>query len=324
MKFTRWVAVLAVAMLVLVGCQADEGSSAADSEEPASHDMSSMGAESMAPESAGESAGAEGPICESGDVDGHLAEICEAGVILVSTDPEYPPQSFLDPETNELAGFDVDVATEIATRLGVEVQFETPSFDAVVAGGWSERWDMSVGSVTITPERQEVLDFTQPYYYTPAQMSALAESGFTSLDDFSGQVVCVGSGTTYFFWLGGELTLPDEAGEIAEPPADVEATTLDTDTDCAESWIAGRRDFAGWLTALPTAVGIQEEGRIELELIGDPVFFEPLAVAFDAGVEDNDSLVEAVDAIIGEMHEDGTLTSLSEEWYDGIDYSVQE
>ena len=57
-------------------------------------------------------------------------------------------------------------------RLGVEVEFTDPTFDAVVAGNWSGRWDMSVGSVTVTEDRLEVLDFTQPYYFTPAQMAA--------------------------------------------------------------------------------------------------------------------------------------------------------
>jgi polar amino acid transport system substrate-binding protein len=308
MEKLRRIAILPMAALLLAACQ----NGGAGSVEPSTAASSGVT----------ESQAAAATVCE-GTTDGHLARICEAGVIRVSTDPEYPPQSFLDPDTNELVGFDVDVAAEIAERLGVEVQFETPSFDAVVAGGWSDRWDMSVGSVTITPERAEVLDFTQAYYFTPAQMVALTESGYTSLDNFAGTTICVGSGTTYFSWLNGELELPPEAGEITEP-IDAEATTLDTDTDCAESWIAGRRDFEGWLTALPTAVGIQEAGDVEIDLVGDPVFFEPLAVAFDGGVEDNDSLVEAVDAIIGEMHEDGTLTAMSEEWYEGLDYTVQE
>jgi polar amino acid transport system substrate-binding protein len=312
MEKLRRIAVLPMAILLLAACQ--NGGAGSPSEGASA---------SVAASAAGSEGEAAGPVCDSGEVDGHLARICDAGVIKVSTDPEYPPQSFLDEETNELVGFDIDVAAEIAERLGVEVEFETPSFDAVVAGGWSNRWDMSVGSVTITPQRAEILDFTQAYYYTPAQMVALTEAGYTSLEDFAGTTICVGSGTTYFSWLNGDLELPPEAGEITEP-IDAEATTLDTDTDCAESWISGRRDFEGWLTALPTAVGIQDAGDIEIDLVGDPVFFEPLAVAFDAGVEDNDSLVAAVDAIIGEMHEDGTLSEMSNEWYEGIDYTVQQ
>lgn len=164
----------------------------------------------------------------------------------------------------------------------------------------------------------------------PAAMLILAacQQGETdtidSLDDLAGQTVCVGAATTYLLWIEGELTLPEEAGEVAEVPEGMQATTLPTDIDCAEAWRSGRtEDFQGWLTALPTAQGAIDEGY-PVKLVGDPVFYEPLAVAFDASVEDNDSLVEAVDAIIGEMHADGTLTALSEEWYDGVDLTRQE
>jgi polar amino acid transport system substrate-binding protein len=184
---------------------------------------------------------------------------------------------------------------------------------------------MSVGSVTVTTEREEVLDFTQPYYYTPAQFAVLEDSGYTSLDDLAGQVACVGESTTYLFWIEGTLSLPDAAGDIADVPEGLTSTTFPTDIDCAEAWRSGRtEDFQGWLTALPTAQGAIDSGNYPIVLLGDPVFYEPLAVAFDAAVEDNDSLVEAVDTIIGQMHEDGTLTSSSEEWYEGLDYTVQE
>jgi polar amino acid transport system substrate-binding protein len=222
---------------------------------------------------------AGGGVCTEGGADGHLAEICEAGVIVVSTDPAYPPQSFLNEETGEYEGFDIDVATEIAERLGVEVDFTDPTFDAVVAGNWSDRWDMSVGSVTITEDRKEVLDFTQPYYFTPAQMTAHSESDIESLDDLAGATVCVGEATTYLDWIEGTLTLPPEAGEVTDPPEGITATTLPTDLDCAEAWRAGREEFEGFLTALPTAQGAIDEDY-PIKLVGDPVFFEPLAVAF--------------------------------------------
>jgi polar amino acid transport system substrate-binding protein len=246
-------------------------------------------------------------------------------VIVVSTDPAYPPQSFLNEETGEYEGFDIDTALAIGERLGVEVEFTDPTFDAVVAGSWADRWDMSVGSVTVTSEREEVLDFTTPYYFTPAQMAVLEDSDIESLDDLAGQVACVGEATTYLFWIEGTLSLPDSAGDVADPPEGLTSTTFPTDIDCAEAWRSGRTDeFQGWLTALPTAQGAIDSGDYAIRLVGDPVFYEPLAVAFDKAVEDNDSLVEAVDSIIVAMHEDGTLTAMSEEWYEGLDYTTQE
>jgi ABC-type amino acid transport substrate-binding protein len=160
-----------------------------------------------------------------------------------------------------------------------------------------------------------------------ALVLAACQQGSTdieSLDDLAGETVCVGEATTYLFWIDGTLSLPESAGEIAEPPEGIEATTLPTDIDCAEAWQSGRTDeFTGWLTALPTAQGAINEGY-PVKLVGDPVFYEPLAVAFDKAVEDNDSLVAAVDAILGQMHADGTLSELSDTWYEGIDYTVQE
>jgi polar amino acid transport system substrate-binding protein len=250
--------------------------------------------------------------------DGQLARILESGVIRMSTDPAYPPQSFLDTD-GTLKGFDIDVGTEIATRLGVDIVFETPDFALVSAGNWSDRWDFSVGSVTITSARQEVLDFTQPYYFTPAQFAVPADSGYDSLDDLAGKTVCMGEGTTYLDWYNGELDFGTETPDAVPPEGSV-ATTLPTDRNCAESWAAGRRDFEGWLTAAPTVQGAIDEG-LPVVAIGDPVFYEPLAAAFDRNVEDNDSLVAAVDAIIGEMHADGTLSALSQTWY-GIDLTM--
>jgi polar amino acid transport system substrate-binding protein len=265
--------------------------------------------------------GGAGTPAPAGDGEDYLARIRAAGVIRVSTDPAYPPQSFLNEETNELEGFDIDVAAEIAERLGVDVEFETPDFAAVVSGGWSNRWDMSVGSVTITPEREEVLDFTQSYYFVPAAIATTEGTDITSLEDFAGTTICVGESTTYQFWLEGTLGLPEEAGDPDEPPADATVTTLPTDINCAEAWRDGRQDFEGWASSITTVEQAIADG-MPVVMVDEAVFNEGLGVAFDRAVEDNDSLVAEVDRIIGEMHEDGTLREFSEEWYEGIDYSV--
>src|SRR5262249_12689534 len=90
-------------------------------------------------------------VCGSTDASGDLlAAICDKGTITVSTDPKYPPQSSFDEKTGEYVGFDIDVATEIAKRLGVGIDWQTPNWNAITAGSWNGRWDMSVGSMTPT------------------------------------------------------------------------------------------------------------------------------------------------------------------------------
>ena len=150
----RLAALFAVATLIATACGSSGASTAPSVAAPTSGPSTAV---SAAPAS---------PI-----TGGLLDKVLKAGVLQVSTDPNYAPQSFLKPD-GTFEGFDIDVANEIGKRLGVQVKFQTPSWDVITAGGWAGRWDISVGSMTITVPRQEVLAFTSPYYYTPAQMAA--------------------------------------------------------------------------------------------------------------------------------------------------------
>ncbi len=257
---------------------------------------------------------------DTGGGDNLYDQVKSAGKIVMSTDPQYPPQSELTVD-GTYEGFDIDVGTEIAKRLGVDIEFATPSWDTITAGSWSGRWDFSVGSMTITSARQEVLDFSTPYYFTPAQMAASTASGITTLDGLAGKTICVGAATTYLDWLNGTLDFGTESPET-QPPEGATAYTLDTDRLCAETWKAGRQDFEGWLSSSTTVQQAIDEGLPLIE-VGDPVFYEPLAVAFDKSGPDPGKMVEEVNKILDEMRSDGTLSSLSDKWF-GLDLTVRQ
>ena len=147
-------------------------------------------------------------------------------------------------------------ANEVAKRLGVTTDFQpTTNFDLVVAGGWAGRWDMSAGSVTITEERKGKLDFTPPYYYTPAQMGVVTDSGITSLDGLAGKTVCVGEQTTYLVLAAGHAQARRWPAQ-APLPAGIEARLVRHDTQCADAIKAGRREFEGWLTRQTTLTAL--------------------------------------------------------------------
>lgn len=253
----------------------------------------------------------------SGDL---LVDVQNAGTLKVSTDPNYEPQSFLD-DNGELIGFDIDVAKEIANRLEVDIEFVTPTFDLVQAGGWNGQWDLSVGSITITEPRLEVLDFSPPYYYTPAQFAATEASGITSIDGFANTSVCVAAATTYLDWINGDLVLGD-GSELAPVPEGITPVVLETDALCAEAIDAGRDDFDGWISS-STTVAAAIEGGTPIVEVGDPIFYEPLAAATDKSGPDNEAFMAELDDIINAMHEDGSLTEMSNEWY-GIDITTKE
>ena len=266
-----------------------------------------------APADSGSSTGGDA----AAPADDLLAEIMERGTIRISTDPNYEPQSFLNSD-GEFVGFDVDVAREIASRLGVEVEFVTPDWDLITAGNWGGQWDMSVGSMAITTGRDEVLEFANPpYYYTPAQFAATTASGITTLEQLNGQPICVGVSTTYETWLSGDLDalgLPESSYYFA-PPTDVTVIPLQTDNECAQQIQAGRNEFSAFLTSNTVVEAAIREG-VDIVKVNGAVFSENLAAAFDeASTKDITSLKDRVGEIIQEMHDDGTLTEISMEWF---------
>ncbi|HMA14673.1 MAG TPA: transporter substrate-binding domain-containing protein, partial [Kiloniellaceae bacterium] len=129
-----------------------------------------------------------------------LDRVMSTKTLTMSSDPEYPPQSFLN-DKNEMDGFDVDVGKEIAKRMGVELKIVTPSWDIITAGNWGGRWDMSVGSMTPTKQRAQVLNFPAVYYYTPAAFAVHQDSAADSLDDLNGKVIGSCGGCTYDAYL---------------------------------------------------------------------------------------------------------------------------
>jgi polar amino acid transport system substrate-binding protein len=264
------------------------------------------------------SVSAAAPALAQDDQPDYLQRILDSGRIVMSTDAQYPPQSFIDEETGYVIGFDIDVGQAIADKLGV-IFVPYPTFwDVVASGRWANRWDMSVGSMTITPARQEVIDFTRPYRYDTAG-AALREG--VAADSLEGLTVCVGASTTYFDWLSGSLELTEGTGAfVTDPPENVNIVTRDTDRLCADDWASGRSDTDAWVSSQETIAQAVEEG-LPVVPIGDAVFGEPLAVAFDNSVEDNDSLVARVDEIIGELRDEGVLSELSEKWY-GVDLTT--
>ena len=304
MKTLATAGALLMSGVVLVACGGGSSTSTSSSAAPA--ETSAAPAESSA-------APAESSAAPAAD--GLLAQILETGVLRVSTDPAYPPQSSYDEATGEWQGFDIDVATEIATRMGVVTQWETPSWDVITAGNWNNRWDVSVGSMSITDERAQVLDFTEPYYFTPAGVAVNADSDIQSIDQLAGKRVGVCGACTYEYYLNRTLSIPGFNFEFLVPE-DVEVVTYDTDTTALQDLKLGRVD--AMVSAVPLLEEAIKKGK-EIRLVGDPVFLEPLAVAADKSSSlPVTSLVAELNRIIAEMHADGTLSELSMKWY-GVD-----
>jgi polar amino acid transport system substrate-binding protein len=265
-----------------------------------------------------------------------LSQIQERGTLLISTDPAYPPQSALkaDPQRTpgtkcaadqstlgELEGFDIDTAAAIADALGVEPCFLSIDWGIIISGNWAGRFDISVGSVSITPERARVLYFGQPYYAVPAAVFVHQENtSYLTPADLSGKRIGVCGGCTYESFLNTTLVIPGEELNFMIANADIK--TYDTDSTALEDLSLGdgvRLDAV--LTAQPTGLTAIANGR-PIKQLGDPVFFEFNAPAIDRNsLADPASFLAKVNEIIQGLHQDGTLLALSQSYYGG-DYTT--
>lgn len=261
-----------------------------------------------------------------------LDAIKQRGYILVSTNPNSEPQSFLNVQgkrasstkcpfdaltAHEMIGFDVDVAVAIGQALNVETCFVTPSWNEVTSGNWHDKWDISVSSVDITTELQSRLFFTTAYYYKPAVVALSKNSKISSLDQLGGKGLCVGMNTIYEDWLRGRSKIPSE--EIFyQLPSDISIVTRGSDEECAYTIQAGNQDLNGFVGYLSSVYSIDSHisHGLPVKKLGEPVFLESFAVAIDKLHSLScTSLIARLDQIIQEMRQSGKLSELSTKWF---------
>jgi polar amino acid transport system substrate-binding protein len=261
--------------------------------------------------------------------DNLLDDVKSRGYVVASTDPNYMPQSGLKSDGvrpsdtkcpsellthAELEGFDVDVANEVAKRLGVEICYATPDWDIVTAGSWADKWDMSVGSMTIKPPRPDVFHFSTPYYAPTGVVGVPADSTLTSVEELAGQSVCVATATTYLDWVNNALDL-NPSDIYAKAPEGIQVVELPTDQECPQALAAGRTDFVAYVTSI-TVVESNIAAGMPVKQLGEPVFREPNAIAIDKAASlDSATFVKAVDDAVKALHADGTLSGLSTKWF---------
>jgi len=152
-----------------------------------------------------------------------LSQILARGTLILSTDPAYPPQSYLvkgakrlaktkcqanQMTANQMAGYDADTGKLVAKRLGVEACFITPTWSEIISGHWSDRWDISYGSGAINSDRANRLYFTQPYYAAPQLFFVKTTSKYEKPSDLNGKTVGVCAGCTHELYLKRTLTIP--------------------------------------------------------------------------------------------------------------------
>jgi polar amino acid transport system substrate-binding protein len=250
--------------------------------------------------------------------EGTLERVRSEGVLRNAVTSDYPPFAFINAD-NEIVGFDIDIARAVADRLGVRMETVTPGWEAIVSGRWQGRWDMSIGSMTPTAARAEVLDFAGTYYTSPAVLVVHRDdTAITGPADLTGKTVGVGIGSTYEQYLQKTLVV-DAVG--ARP---IEFPFGDVQVVASDETVAFQNLALGPGVRLDAVVGnlatAQERinGGAPLRIVGEPLYGEPNAVAVAKG---DTEWRDTVAGIIEDLRADGTLKAVSERWL-GVDVTV--
>lgn len=248
-----------------------------------------------------------------------LDRVMSAKELVVATNAGWPPQSYLD-DNNEMVGFDIDVAREIATRLGVEVRFETPDWATLTGGRWQGRYDLGVGSVTPTKARAEVIDFAGIYYYSPYVYVLHQDSTAASVADLAGKKIGVETATTSEDFINRRLEI-DAPGL---PPIDYKLepgeilTYADSMLPFDDLRLGDGVRVDAVIAPEQTAMNAIKNGYPLKIMAGEYAFREPLVVI---GEKTDPEWTAKVSEVLAAMKADGTLASLTTKWY-GKDYSA--
>jgi len=228
-----------------------------------------------------------------------LDKLKEEGVMRIAMSGAYPPFNFVN-DQNEVVGFDPAIGAEIAKRMGLEVEIITTAWDGIIGGLLAKKYDAIVGSMSITEERKEVVDFVGPYYRMSRAIFTAEGSPITSLDGLADATVGATLGETHEQWA-------KEQGYNVRTYKGLPELLLELEN--------GRID-AIVTDDIPVLLAIRESGKAIAQL--DTSSLE--GVADQAGIavrQGNPELVAAMQAALDELQADGTYLTIAEEWVGG-------
>ena len=216
-----------------------------------------------------------------------LKDVQKAGKLMIATSPDFPPFESL--EGGEVVGIEVDIMNLICDKLGVEAEFVQMDFDSVLIGIQAAKYDCAMSGITVNPDREKNMLFTDPYY-NAAQVIVVAEgSPIATKADLSDKTVSVQTGTT------AESGCNDEGIKVQAFAANADAKTALT-TGKVDAWVVDNL----------TAIQMVEEGD-GLVILEEKMTEEPYAFAFAFGSED---LVAAINDELVKLIADGTVEGI--------------
>ncbi len=224
-----------------------------------------------------------------------MARLQEAGQIKIGVKFDVPPFGFKNPQTDQVEGFDIDLGRRIAEELGVEPQFIEAVSDNRIPFLKDGTADLILSTMTINAERDQEIDFSEPYFIARGRILVPQDSQIAGIEDLAGKRVCTALGSTY------EETLKREA-----PKANLRL--VDSYSECLELIQNGAVDAVSTDDVILTGMIIQDDS---LKLVGDELTTEP----YGAGIKEADrQFKQFVDGVVGKWKQDGGWQQAYDKW----------
>ena len=288
MKKLTAVLLASVMAFSLAACGATSSESTASESSSAASDASS---EASSEDTSSEAASDGASSAETASYD---VETVEDGVLIMSTNAAFPPYEMTN-DAGEFEGIDVEMAGEIAKRLGLELQIDDMDFDAALLAVQQGKSDIAMAGITITEDRLVNMDFSNTYANGVQSVIVPEGSDITSPDDLAGKLVGVQRGTTgYTFCI-------DEFGEDAVAP-------FDNGNTAVQNLVSGKVDAVVIDNAPAQEYVAANPG---LKILDTAFADEDYAIGVAKG---NTQLLDAINSILAEMEADGTTQAIIDKY----------
>ncbi|WP_447894748.1 transporter substrate-binding domain-containing protein [Vreelandella sp. GE22] len=230
---------------------------------------------------------------------GSASALAQTPSVNVATDPSFVPFEMMDSETGEMIGFDIDIINEVASRAGFEVNLTTMEFSGIIPAVQTGSQEIAIAGTTITEERAQVVDFSDPYYDSGLQIIVRADNDdVEDLQDLEGLSIATKIGSTSYNYLQEELG--DDA-EITPYPG------------TADMYMAllGRNVDAVLYDAPNVAYFSQTRGEGRTKVVGPLYEGQQYGIVFHKGSE----WLEPTNEALAAMREDGTYDEIYSKWF---------
>jgi len=225
------------------------------------------------------------------------------GKLKIGTDASYPPNEYVDTDGKTIVGWDVDLGTAIAKKLGLEPEFENANFDTIIPGVSSGKYELGVSSFTDTLEREKVVDFVTYYSAGTAWAAQVGNEKKVDPDNACGLKVGVQRGTVQV----DDITAKSKACTDAGKPA-IEQVVRTQQTEVNADLVSGKTDA---MAADSPIVGyaVKQTGN-KVEIVGQVYDTAPYGFAVKKGSE----MTALVQQAVQQLMADGTYKSIMDEW----------